>query len=258
MTMYVITHKSFLYSIPKEYKILLVGANKNKGESFYLKDNKGENISNLNSKYCELTGMYWIWKNTSDKYVGLSHYRRYFSKMFWIKNKFVRNLQTIVYPKSIHPISESDLNDILKKYDWVVPVKENLSNMTVYEQYNHFHNIEDLNRVKKIIAKRCPKYLNAFNGVMSWKKISPYNMFYTTKFNFEKYCEWLFPILEEVNKEIDYSMYDEYQTRVIGFLAERLFNVYLQKNNFKIKYLNVYNSDITSRSYIFKKLRGKK
>lgn len=93
---------------------------------------------------------------------------------------------------------------------------------------------------------------------MSWKKISPYNMFYTTKFNFEKYCEWLFPILEEVNKEIDYSMYDEYQTRVIGFLAERLFNVYLQKNNFKIKYLNVYNSDITSRGYIFKKLRGKK
>ncbi|MBQ0066990.1 MAG: DUF4422 domain-containing protein [Phascolarctobacterium sp.] len=42
-------------------------------------DNSGDNISIKNPFYCELTGLYWAWKNLNCDYIGLSHYRRYFA-----------------------------------------------------------------------------------------------------------------------------------------------------------------------------------
>ena len=80
MSMYVITHKKFNYPISQGYVPLLVGANKNENPNNYETDNAGENISNKNPNYSELTGLYWLWKNNHDKNIGISHYRRYFSK----------------------------------------------------------------------------------------------------------------------------------------------------------------------------------
>ena len=80
----VATHKK--YKMPKDemYLPLHVGAAGkvdacgNPLDLGYQKDNTGDNISGKNASFCELTGLYWAWKNLDADYIGLAHYRRHF------------------------------------------------------------------------------------------------------------------------------------------------------------------------------------
>ena len=80
----VATHKKYKMPSDAMYIPLYVGAEGKKDSDGneldlgYIKDNTGENISILNPSFCELTGLYWAWKNLDSDYIGLVHYRRYF------------------------------------------------------------------------------------------------------------------------------------------------------------------------------------
>jgi hypothetical protein len=130
-------------------------------------------------------------------------------------------------------------------YDVLVPQKRNYFIENVKSHYNNAHYEKDLIITENIIKKLYPQYYFAFEEIMKGTKLHLYNMFVMKRRLFEKYCEWLFDILFEVEKEIDVSKYDNYQKRVFGFLAERLFNVWLryesQRENVKIKELKVIN-----------------
>lgn len=175
--------------------------------------------------------MYWAWKNdyfAEADYVGLVHYRRYF------KGEFAKLKQDRI-------ASEQEITDLLKAYDGIVAKKRNYVIETIYNHYKHGHNVDDLDKTKAIISAKYPEYLTAFDQVMQGRTLSLYNMFVLKKTDFERYCEWLFDILFELEKQIDTSEYDAYQKRVFGFISERLFNVWLAHNNLNLKEIKVVN-----------------
>lgn len=219
ITLYVVTHKDFLEKLV-DRTIIGVGSNKKiKGVDLY--DDTGNNISNKNKYYCELTALYWIWKNDLSDIVGLEHYRRQFLYGNYILNK-------------------SNVDILLKDNDIIVPHKVNLV-QSIYHNYVKQHDEKELLEVENIIQHKYPEYINAFNELKKTNKIYICNMFIAKKEFVNNYCQWLFDILFELEKRVDLSNKSDYQKRMLGFMSERLFNVYLYKHkrDLKIKSLSI-------------------
>lgn len=88
----VATHKQYRMPSDNCYMPLHVGK-QGKVDLGYLGDDSGDSISEKNGHYCELTGLYWAWKNLKSDYIGLVHYRRYLANrwrklMFWKRDPF--------------------------------------------------------------------------------------------------------------------------------------------------------------------------
>ena len=198
----------------------------------FIGDNTGKNISLKNANYCELTGLYWAWKNLQCDYIGLCHYRRYFGVDIYSRS--LESKQKAIFQRA-------DYEKLLQQYDVILPRKRNYYIETVRSQYEYAHNKHDLDEVENIIAERYPKYSEAFTKVMNRTKLHILNMFAMKKELFNDYCLWLFDILFELEKRIDISHYDIYQARVFGFIGERLFNVWLEYKLLKIKEVSVIN-----------------
>lgn len=220
----VATHKKYWMPSDTVYMPLQVGA-EGKESLGYIGDNTGDNISRKNINFSELTGVYWAWKNLECDYIGLCHYRRYFSHKQ--KSNKLDDKKKVVY-------SRADYEKLLSKYDVILPRKRNYYIETVRNQYEHAHKKSDLDAVEQVIKEKYPEYAAAFDKVMNGTKLHILNMFVMPKSIFDKYCEWLFDVLFELEKRIDVSGYDAYNARVYGFLGERLFNVWLENQNLKI------------------------
>lgn len=229
---FIAAHK--LADFPKNgiYIPLHVGA-KGKDDLGLQKDSDGKNISEKNANYCELTGLYWIWKNCKSDIVGLVHYRRYFY------NKFLFNKKNDI-------LTKDNIKKILKKNDIIVAQRGYTWKSTVKNQYEKYHIKDDLDKCEKILKKMYPDYSNSFDIVFNGNSYCPYNMIITKKYIFDDYCKWLFSIFFELEKQVDMENRDKYNARVYGFLSERLLNVWLIKNNnYTVIEKPVYNKENT-------------
>lgn len=221
--MFVITHKKLFLKIPRGYNIIGVGKYGRESTPYILNDAVGDNISKKNSNYCELTAIYWIWKNYElPDYIGICHYRRY----------FVEGLFSKIY--KIEKIEK-----IMQKYDTILPhkVKEEpdiwgyfCNSISGYEK--------DLISLEKLIKEEYNDYYDSFEKVMHSKSCSFCNMAVMKKKDFCDYCSWLFECLEKYEKYVDLTGYTKQQQRIYGFMSEFLLNVWLLKNDKKIKYVN--------------------
>lgn len=215
---YVVTHKNISLKLPENYKIIGVGNNSIINEDLH--DNTGDNISSKNKNYCELTALYWLWKNSNDDIVGLEHYRR----MFLNDNI-----------NEIGLLSEDEILSIMSKYDIIVPTLFDNNTRTVYQHYVEDHKKRDIELVQNIISSKYPEYNSSFNQVMNSKYEYGFNMLITKKDILDEYSQWLFDILFDLENKVDISKYDEYQKRIYGFLSERLFNVWLKYKKYNVK-----------------------
>lgn len=212
----VATHKT--YKMPQDplYVPLQVGS-EGKPDLGYTRDNTGDNISDKNPNYCELTGLYWAWKHLDTDYLGLVHYRRYFSKGMLKK----------------HILQKKDVENLLQQADVILPKKRNYYIETTYNQYIHAHHEEDLVQTKAILAEKYPEYLDAFEKVMQSTSGHRFNMMIMKKDKLDAYCTWLFDVLQELEHRLDITDYTPYDARVYGFVAERLLDVWVETNQIR-------------------------
>lgn len=198
-------------------------------------DNEGCNISDKNPSYCELTGMYWAWKNLSNiDYIGLCHYRRYFDFNHIGRLCFPSTTITTQLFDSLNLDINSKITRFLEQGGCVIAKPVHL-HTSLYLQYCEGHYSPDFRTLGDVILETQPaKYIDGF-----WKYLvgsnlfSPYNMFIMNWEEYDRYCNWLFKILEDFESRIDITHYPVYQKRLFGFVAERLLNLYVRTNNIK-------------------------
>lgn len=223
LRLFEVSHKQFVSLKDSIYSPLYV-AGAMMEEPDVLKDNDGDSISEYNSKINECTALYWIWKNTEYKYVGLNHYRRFFASFV---NKY-------------NALQEWEIQLLFDFYDIGVAesvffnnysVKDTLQRQITEEAFSK--GFEELQRIFEHMDERNQE---AFKYVMDGHRIYPCNMFITTKKILNSYCTWLFPILFELLERIEVKEdWDNYSKRVLGFFAERLWTVWLLQQNYKVK-----------------------
>ena len=231
ITIYVATHKKAEFPKEKIYKPIRVGSALNSDDFGYQRDDIGENISNKNKSFCELTATYWIMKNDKSDIVGLTHYRRYFFKKH--KNNKLENV-----------LSEKEIREILKEKDIIVPNSTFIIKHNAEKSWEKTHIKKDYDECRKIIAEKYPDYVEAFEQFSKSRFLYICNMFIARKEIFDEYYKWLFDILFELEKRTDISNYDDYNKRLFGFMSERLFKVWLLKHKeLKIQKMPVYNTD---------------
>lgn len=224
----VATHKK--YQMPQDDMYIPVHVGREGKDNLgYQGDNEGEHISNKNPYYCELTGLYWAWKNLDAEYIGLAHYRRNFVSKKG-KNKF----ECI--------ISKEKVDKILNNTDVILPKRRKLYIETIYSHYKHTMYVEPLDETRKIIKEKCPEYLEFYDKKMKSRSGHMFNMFIMKKEILNDYCEWLFDILFELEKRIDPKQYSAFHARYLGRISERLLDVWIEKN--KIKYKEVKVADM--------------
>ena len=248
----VIAHKPYAMPLCELYLPLHVGA-EGKENIGFTQDNTGDNISVKNPYFCELTGLYWAWKNLDCDYLGLVHYRRYFAG----KEKFHVN-STI---KKI--LSEIELEKLLQKTDIVLPKKRNYYIENLYSHYAHTTYVEPLDITGQIISEKYPEFIAEFNKLKKRKTAHMFNLFIMKKEKLDAYCTWLFDILFELEKRVDVTKYDNFHARFYGRISELLLDVWINTNHFdyeEVKFVNIEKVNWWKKgiSFLKAKFKGKK
>ena len=214
--------------------------------------NEVENISDKNQGFCELTALYWAWKNIKKiypnlEYIGLNHYRRYFAfdEVRSTGSAIQRHVDTI----SDYKVDKCKLEKILSSGKIVTNPKAKLK-CSVGASYEHAHNSTDLRILHDVVKELYPEYLDAFNEFyIRTNYFYDCNMFIMPFSEFGQYCEWLFSILFETERRVNTLGYDAYQRRVFGFMAEHLFTLWILKRKLRIQPLNYIMYSESPRPY---------
>lgn len=206
---------STVWTDPSYIKKLQVGGALTDEKVAEINDAAGDNISDKNGNYSELTGLYWIWKNAlpdleEGSYCGLAHYRR------------------------ILDLSEDDLlrlldNDIDVVLPYPMPYEPNI-------EAHHLRYLSDSewNAVQQALEELQPDYAQAFKDILKQGYFYNYNVILAKKNVLDDYCSWLFPLLFRI-EEINDPNNEKEPNRYIGYVGETLETLYIMYNKNRLK-----------------------
>lgn len=241
-------HKNINPVIADEtYSPVMVGSTFFSGETTFQRDDEGDNISDRNKYYCELTGIYWIWKNSKCDVIGTSHYRRYFTAQeeplsYRIKRflyHFIgqhRKRHGLIYTNNSplfipRILNKGEIEQILSQYDAILPQPRKLRK-TIKKHYKSHHKSYGLDILEEIIKEKYPDYLDSYNEVLNSNRLYANNMFILKNHHYQEFMAWWFDILFMFEESVKKNK-SEYPPRIIGFIAERLLNVWFHKKQLK-------------------------
>ena len=248
------THKDVNRFPCDTIQMIQVGSSGNSMRLFYChRDDEGENISDRNPRYCELTAQYWAWKNVDADYYGFCHYRRYFdfSDTPHKENPYGEIIDDYIDAKAAkeYGLDDTNIERVVHQYDVITTpfgdlteiIDEHGTPRALWEAAPLLHD-DDLLHCYRILCKMYPDYKEDADAFFKGNKACFCNMFIMKKEIFFDYCSWMFPILEEFDRNTDYSMYSKEALRTPGHLSERLLNIYLMHHkrigsNWKFKEL---------------------
>ncbi|HMJ42559.1 MAG TPA: DUF4422 domain-containing protein [Pseudolabrys sp.] len=213
-----------------------------------LSDESGDNISQEGS-YCEMRGQYWVWKNAlaNSDYVGFQHYRRwlFFDQMpsasvhpifqqirrTYLADPHVNDLGADatgfkIYTDAAQAHDAADLDairDTIGRYD-IITVRP--WKFSVAAQYKSLHVPEDWGTLMQVLSKH--SYFRNRQSFLDVDIQAFYgcNMYVMRAEEFDAYMAFWHETIQEFAHLVKPHA-DAYQSRIYGFLSERIFTLYL-------------------------------
>ena len=249
VTVVVAAHKPYAMPADPLYLPLHVGA-EGKEPFGFAGDNIGDNISDKNPTFCELTGLYWAWKHLDADYIGLAHYRRHFCG----KGRGE--------PLS-RVLTEAEAVRLLAGKDGILPKKRQYYIETLYSHYAHTMHVEPLDVAGEIIREKYPAYAPAFDALKKRTSAHMFNMLILRRDHLDAYCSWLFDILFELERRVETTAYDAFHGRFFGRVSELLLDVWLSQQSLDLAEVPVVGMEKTNwlkkgGSFLMAKFFGKK
>ena len=174
-------------------------------------DDTGDNISDKNPMYCELTAQYWAWKNLPDvEYIGFCHYRRYF------------DLQ----------LTSDNVDTLFKHTDVIVLSK--CFKTTMAQDILRYVSLDDLTIFLMVLKQKYPEYEQTALSYLYGNKFFPRNMLICRKSLFDEYASWLFDILSACEQYMRPSGYSRAR-RAMGYLGEYFMAVYMLHHHLRVR-----------------------
>lgn len=244
----VCAHRDSLVPNVEPYMPIHVGKSLSDKELGCVTDNTGDNISEKNPHYCELTALCWAWKNLNGdtQWVGLNHYRRY----FWFGapstyRQIYKHIDPADFDRYIAQ-TPTDMSAFMGDCDVVLPKLVHY-NTSIQETLNQVVSVEDQTIFNAVLLAIHPEYEGSMERYLErTNKISHFNMFIARREIFDKFCAWIFPVLFEVEKYVALGSYFN-QRRLYGYLSEFYMGLFFYHNGYKIKRLPVIFVDTVSQ-----------
>lgn len=223
-------------------------------------DDTKDNISVKNPWYCELTALYWMWKNVDADYKGLIHYRRTFTvkpfdplRHLFIKLKLnTRKISSLWSPYSSTGVTCSYKYSDEKEYQHANAKFLNILDKYMSEGVNivaarpvHFYSPvrtaigpvigeRFIILLEEIIKERHPEFYPHFMKAQMGVRFHNANMHVMDKKTHDEYCALLFDILEEHERRVVTEGYlkdistEKCYSRMSGYLGELVTNAFVQ------------------------------
>ncbi len=190
--------------------------------SRFVGDDTGDNISARNATYCELTALWWLWRNCGSDYKGLVHYRRHLASQDSFRRRVDDRLERVA--------TGDELLGLLASADAVLPKKRSYYIETMRSHWDHTQPPEQLAEAERVVADLESAYSEEFARVLSRRGAHMFNMMVMRADLFDAYCAWLFPLLEELTRQLDPASYPPFQARYPGRISELLLDAWLSVN----------------------------